>query len=327
MKRKNNTIALLSCVGIVLLILDSKTAVSGAVDGISLCIKVLIPSLFPFLVLSSLLAQSLDGRNFRLMKHIGKFCGIPTGAEHIFLISLIGGYPIGAKIIADHYKSGNLSQKDAQHMLGFCNNAGPAFLFGVVGPLFSSLHIPWLIWLIHISSAILTGHFLMNHPDSLSPKRDNSTISPVKLIESSTKTIAIISAWVVIFRVLLFILKKWLFPLLPLTVQVILTGCLELTNGCIGLGAIENTYLRFAICAGMLSFGGICVIMQTSSVTSATGLGKYFPGKILQTVLSVLLSFGIQLLPLVTMALVPGCLFIHKQISRKNSRFSAANAV
>jgi hypothetical protein len=68
-----------------------------------------------------------------------------------------------------------------------------------------------------------------------------------------------------------------------------LWGILELTNGCIHLGTLEDPELRFAVCAVLLSFGGLCVTMQTVSVTGKLGSGLYFPGKILQTCITAAL--------------------------------------
>ena len=76
--------------------------------------------------------------------------------------------------------------------------------------------------------------------------------------------------------------------------QVILTGLLELANGCCELEKIANDGLRFMAAAVMLSFGGLCVAMQTLSVTEKLGLGSYLPGKLLQTLISLMLAFGVQ---------------------------------
>ena len=67
-----------------------------------------------------------------------------------------------------------------------------------------------------------------------------------------------------------------------------IAGILELSNGCILLTQIHSEAVRFILCSGFLSFGGICVLMQTASVTDSLGLGLYIPGKIIQTAISIL---------------------------------------
>ena len=78
--------------------------------------------------------------------------------------------------------------------------------------------------------------------------------------------------------------------MLPVWAQIALMGFLELTNGCCGLALIADVRLRFVLCSGILSFGGICVLLQTASVTKGLSLSGYLKGKLMQTVFSLLLS-------------------------------------
>ena len=89
---------------------------------------------------------------------------------------------------------------------------------------------------------------------------------------------ATVCGWVVLFRVLLAFLKRWIFWILPAAVQVAVTGILELSNGCCELLAVTDVSARFCICSGILAFGGLCVTMQTVSVTAGLSLKPYFWG-------------------------------------------------
>ena len=110
---------------------------------------------------------------------------------------------------------------------------------------------------------------------------------------------ATVCGWVVLFRVLLAFLKRWFFWILPAAVQVAVTGILELSNGCCELLAVTDVSDRFCICSGILAFGGLCVTMQTVSVTAGLSLKPYFWGKLLQTLFSLalaaLIAYGIWL--------------------------------
>ena len=143
--------------GMLVLIIDSQTALNGAKDGIALCINTIIPSLFPFIVLTIMCNSMLLGKNIGILRLIGKCCGVPKGAESLLLLGIIGGYPIGAQSIYQAFQTGQVKRSDARHMLGFCNNAGPAFIFGMVSSLFSAPVVAWMIWVIHILSALLVG--------------------------------------------------------------------------------------------------------------------------------------------------------------------------
>lgn len=279
-----------SALGMALLILDSKTALSGAAEGIDLCLRVVIPSLFPFFFLSILLSSTLVGRTVPLLSSLGRLLGIPRGAETLLLSGFLGGYPVGAQCVAQANQAGQLSDKDARRMLGFCSNAGPAFLFGMAGQLFDRGGAVWLLWAIHIFSALLVGALLPGKSQSQAQIPPSRPVSPSQALTRAIKAMANVCGWVILFRVILTIGKRWILWLLPEALQVTLSGVLELSNGVISLFSISNPGQRFVLCSVFLAFGGLCVLMQTLSVTGHLGLGAYLPGKLLQSGFSFLLS-------------------------------------
>ena len=287
-----------SAIGMLLLILDSKTALSGAQEGLSLCIRTVVPSLFPFFVLSILLTGSLMGVNLPLLRPIGNLMGIPQGAESILIAGFLGGYPVGAQAVGSAVRNGQLSSMDARRMLAFCNNAGPAFLFGMASSLFPRLWMAWLLWCIHILSAIIVSVLLPGKSSAaVMPACSAAPTIPEAMLRA-LRIMAQVCGWVILFRVIITFFSQWFGWLLPDTVQVIVSGILELSNGCCALGDIENTGLRFILCSGFLAFGGICVSMQTVSVADGLDMTLYLPGKLAQTLLSLSLSMLLQpLLP------------------------------
>ena len=78
--------------------------------------------------------------------------------------------------------------------------------------------------------------------------------------------------------------------------QVLITGLLELSNGCIQLTALSCEGLRFIIASVFLSLGGICVALQTASVTEDIPKDLYFPGKLLQCCFCVAACSPLQVL-------------------------------
>lgn len=272
------------------LILDSKIALQGARDGISLCIQTVIPSLFPFFVLSAIMNKMLIGVSLPILRPIAAVCGVPSGAESVLLLGFLGGYPVGAKCIYEAYSEKTLSVADAKRLLGFCSNAGPAFIFGMGSFLFTKQAPLWILWAIHIVSAITVGCLLPNKQHSSGCIKPCEKITVSHAVERSIKTIAAVCGWVVIFRVIISFLQHWFLWLLPMETQPLISGILELSNGFYCLSGINNEQLRFYICAFILGFGGLCVAMQTVSVTKDLGIGMYFPGKILQGCISLMLA-------------------------------------
>lgn len=295
MNRRTDTwTGIVAAIGISLLILDSKTALAGAQSGVELCIRTVIPSLFPFFLFSILLTTSLMGRRIRILRPLCRLCRIPDGAESILIAGFLGGYPVGAQCVSQAYDAGHLPHADAQRLLGFCNNCGPAFLFGMAGALFSQWWAPWALWGIHVISSLCVGVMIPGKAGVCSVHR-KTTVSPVQALNQSVRIMAGVCGWVVIFRVIISFLDRWFLWYLPIEAQVAISGLLELSNGCVALYRISDTNLRFILCAGILGFGGICVTMQTRSVVSARlNQRLYFPGKILHCCISLVLASLLQ---------------------------------
>ncbi len=278
-----------------ILILDAKTSVSGAVSGVALCMQAVIPSLFPFFVLSSLITGALTGTSLRWMRVIGKWLRIPACGESIFLTGLVGGYPLGAAMVADACRKKRLTDRDAMRMMAFCSNAGPAFIFGMAGNMFESRWVPCLLWIFQILAAAITAAVLPGEPRAAT-LGCTEEVSLVGALKSALYAMASVCGWVVLFRVLISFLQRWCLWLLPAQGQVLAMGILELSNGCFALEMIGNQGTRLILCALFLSFGGLCVLMQTASVSQGADIRMYFPGKCMQACICVALSCMAQFL-------------------------------
>ena len=325
-------------VSILLLILDSQTALLGAQSAVALCISSVIPSIFPFLVLSGMLTAAINGIDLRIFRPLSRLTGIPVGTEGIFLTGILGGYPAGAQAVHQAWIKGQLSKEEANRMLAFCNNAGPAFLFGILGTKFTYGWIPWVLWGVHILSAITVAVLLPKN------RNINQTLPPVSLVsltqalKTAVATMGCICGWIVLMRVILAFLERWVLWLFPVEVRVGIYGFIELANGCCSVASVSSQGLRFILCSVMLAFGGICVVMQTASVTGKLGIMHYLRGKALQTIISLILSSTIQmfifqaserteispffLIPCLLFALLY-CIILRKKENKNNSSIPA----
>lgn len=294
MKLESKFSGLLTCILLFCIILDTHTGVYGIQTGLEICLKTVIPSLFPFIILSGIFCSRISGHSIKLITPLTKICKIPRGAESIFLLSFLCGYPIGAKLIWQSFQEKHLSERNTLHMLGFCNNAGPAFIFGIVSFLFERPIIPWVIWCIQILSAILVGIILPGDPHETCQLSKSHPLSFTVVMQNGIKTMSMISAWVIFFKMILQYLDKWIFPFIPSTIAVIISGITELSNGCLLLQSIPNESVRFVLSSMFLAMGGICVTMQTVSITDHNGTHAYIKAKILQCIIALMLSFILQ---------------------------------
>lgn len=281
------------------LILDSKTVISAAAEAIDLCIRTVIPSLLPFIFFSGLFRIVWQNTTNPILKQFGKLCKLSGGSENLFIIGLIGGYPVGAKCVYDSYCDKRIDYNGANRMLCFCNNAGPAFIIGIVGVLFERKYIAFLIWGIQILSAIMTAAVIPAGGSTNTNEFQIVKTDIADLLRNAIKSMANICGWVIIFRVILIVLNKWVLWLLPIYLQVAIAGVLELTNGILMLSTISTSYLRFLLANLFLSLGGLCITMQTQSLAPGFQSKNYYLGKLLQTSICLILSsmIGAALFP------------------------------
>jgi len=292
MKKSNPTSGIFAALSMLLLILDSKTALQSAADGIDLCLRTVVPSLLPFFILSGILVSDLSGRNIPVLSSLGKLLGMPQGSESLLISAFLGGYPVGAKAVRDAWAAGCLHKTDAQRLLAFCSNAGPAFLFGMAAPMFSSSLAGWILWGIHILSALTVGLLTPGIPREKMTPFLRTRVSVPDALKNGLSVTAQVCGWVILFRILNGFLTRWFLWFLPKTVQTTVMGFLELANGCLSLTSIPSEKLRFLLCSAMLSFGGICVLMQTLSAAKGLSPKCYVWGKLLQTGFSLLFSLA-----------------------------------
>ena len=145
------------------LLLLPETAAAAAGTAVELCLSTLLPSLFPYFVLTELWV--LLGAAGTLGRRAGRWMGplfhLPGAAAPALLLGAIGGYPVGAQAVGRLYDQGALTRTEAEQTLLFCNNAGPAFVLGVVGGgLFGSPGLGAALLAIHLGSALLLGMLL-----------------------------------------------------------------------------------------------------------------------------------------------------------------------
>ena len=283
-----------SFIGLTVLILDGKTAIEGAQNGLEVCFHTVIPSLFPFIFLSSLLTGSLTGGTLIHSNPLRRLFRIPNGSEAILLTGLLGGYPIGAKCVNEALINGQLSPNDAERMTVFCNAAGPAFLFGMAANLFEQRWIPWCLWCIHLFSALCIARLLPGDVHYFHPNGKSFTFNVTRRFRQSIQSMAEICGWIILSRIVISILLKWCLWCLPHGLQIGIIGIMELSNGCIFLYQIENSGLRLILCSMFLGFGGMCVALQTFSTANSISCRKYLTGKMMQGMISFVLSYMIQ---------------------------------
>jgi len=304
-------------------------SMEAARDGLSLCANVIVPSLFPFFALASLVVE------LGLSRYLGKLLeGIMVPLFRVngacasaLALGFVGGYPVGARTAITLYEKGQCSKTEAERLLAFCNNSGPAFIFGVVGAgVFASGKIGLLLYLVHLTASVCVGVLFRFYKPWDGPGRGRAprvqfeTVSfPTAFARSVTGSLTSclnICAFVLFFTVVLRLLAlsgaldlaagllcRLLAPL-GLTeawAQRLLTGLLEISSGVSSLTGEGGLSGRLSMAAFILGWAGLSVHCQVLSFLEHSGLSMktYFAGKLLHGGLSALLAGGLaRVLPL-----------------------------
>ena len=285
------------------LLLSPDTSAQACRDALSLCAQTVIPSLFPFFVLSSLLVSGggADAFSALLGGVMRPLFGLDGAGASALALGLIGGYPVGARTVAELYGTGTLEKKEAERLLGFCNNAGPGFILGICGgAVLHSSRAGLYLYLVHAAGAMLTGIlFCRDLPRSCAMRRkptQSASTAPFASLFSAAVRGALagilnVCAFVVLFLVLLRLLAAALPAAVSASVLYpLLLGFVELTNG---VTALSPTRGGFICCAVLLAWGGLSVHAQTLSVLDGTALSTryYWRGKMMQAALSAPLAW------------------------------------
>lgn len=270
----------------------SAQAAEAVREGLRLCTASVLPSLFPFMVLSTFFAEIVNFSAFgsKLQQIAGRVLGCSTGGIGVFFLSLLGGYPVGPRLIAQLVRAGRLSREEAEHLLLFCNNAGPAFVLGLVGlGRFGALSYGIYLYLIHAAAAALTALLFRpkvpfpvvgNRPTASKPYAE----ALVDAIGGAGGTMVQLCSFITFFYTVLRLFSEKTGISHPLVL-----GFVELTQGILQL---PDTRAGFVLAAALLSWGGLSVHCQTAAVLSGTGLPlkNHLQGKICQTILATLLA-------------------------------------
>lgn len=291
---KQLSILIPSALSLAVLILDCETAIEGAKAGLEVCLHTVLPSLFPFIFLSSILSTALLSSNFQGNSALSKLYRIPQGAEGILLTGILGGYPVGARCIGEVVAEGRLSRPDAERMLVFCNAAGPAFIFGIISNLFFQPWAPWCLWVIHLFSGLFIANLIPSKSQHRMHQTASTSLSITQRLRNSVQVMGDICGWIILVRTLIAFSQKYFLRYLPDPIPYLISGILELANGCVTLQEVSNTGMRFVLCSVLLGFGGLCVALQTGSMASSVNQRKYLPGKCAQAGISFIIAYIVQ---------------------------------
>lgn len=274
-------------------------AANSVILGLSVCLTKAIPALFPFLVLNELMIS------WGLADNLGRIIGTPfckafkikKQSFAAFLAGCLFGFPLGTKTAVSLYEKNIISKQEAEKLICFCSNTGPAFIIGIVGTALCSKKIALVIYFSQIISAMIIGLILRKEDGYqemvYSDTQIRFSLSDIpKAVTNSVVPMLNICAFICFFSCISGSVENILTAVgANEYISLFFIGFFEITKG---ISLLENYNTNFAsvFCSAfLLGWSGLSVILQSISITSKAGLGckKFVVSKALQGLLCAII--------------------------------------
>ena len=325
---KKNFFNIIFIIFTILLVLFSSSNLSAAKNGLALWANNIIPALFPFFIATELLSHTnvINILGKFLNKFMRPIFNVPGQGSYPLIMGIISGYPVGAKIVCDLRNKNILTKAESERLIAFTNNSGPLFILGTIGiGLFKDTTTGIVLLITHILASLTVGiifRFWKYKDTNIGNYKNSSSITNYTVnisnigdilstsIKNSIITILNIGGFILLFSVIISICNQShlielvnalispIFNLFHINQDFsygIINGFLDITNGLqqISMIPIKNISFSIIICAFILGFGGVSVLLQVYSFTSKTDISikPYILGKFLQGILSALYTF------------------------------------
>ncbi len=276
--------------------------------GLGLCVSVVIPSLFPFMVVSELIV--LSGVSSYFAKPLGavsrRLFGIRGEGATAFFLGTLCGFPIGTRAAVSLYKRGEISFDELTRLVCFSNNPSSAFVISAVGvTLFGCRKFGVVLYFITVLSSIIIGV-----GQNIFCRRDKNTESLTdqakeksenggrgmaffsRAVNGAALSMLSVCAFVVFFSTFTGTLGEVVSYLgLDDSFSALLFSFFELTSGAAFAACVRPLGVALIITAFAVGWSGLSVHFQVISICDGLGipLGRYFLSKLLQGILNVAL--------------------------------------
>lgn len=293
---------------ILLLLKNAAEAVTFAREGLLLCAKSIIPSIFPFMVLSELVISSgiSDALPKWIVSPLQRLLGVSPVACTALILGLLCGFPVGARCLASAYKKGLLSKSECEHVLLFCNIPSAAYLINTLGEMiWNNRDFGILLYVSSVLVALLVGALC-------NPKRKQKEGSPqpteiplfrtsqpkgtllfTDAIGSASKSMLLVCAYVVFFSTLVGTLNIFLERFgMPDTLGTVLFCLFELSGGVCRTSILPNQIQGMVLSGFACGWAGLSVHFQIRGVCAECDFSfcQYYLSKVIQGIALALIT-------------------------------------
>lgn len=312
----NLLISILLSLLVIYFILYPKVCIESSLKGARLFFNSVFPTLFPFLIITSLLME-YDGINI-YSNTIGKFICTPLGlsknSSFALIISALCGYPLGGKYSCELYEKKLIDSYEFKKLINVASNTSPLFLIGAVATtMLNNSNSGYILLISNYLSCIIMAFLLprintkdyyisnsKNHVPNLGVALKNS-------VDTSLKTCFNVGSFIIIFSVVLAIIKNNVIYNIVLSkisntfyiekdlLSGVILGLVEITNGCYYLSMSSLDFkIKLSLVSFLCSFSGLCIIAQVHSFAykfKEFSLYTYIFRKFIQGIISFIITF------------------------------------
>ncbi|MGN0405412.1 MAG: nucleoside recognition domain-containing protein [Bariatricus sp.] len=305
MKRYLNTLFLITL--FVLMLAYPGVVFAGAREGLLLWFDTVLPTLFPFMILTGLLTGSsaLEAISSLLHPVTGALFRISPASSLAVLAGFFCGYPMGARTSAGLVRNGSISEREGEYLLAFCNNTSPMFVISYVFmQTMQRKDLAFMSLLILLLSPVICSFLFRKYyfGRKTTPAADDMPAGSRKpksmlqllddCIADSCEGIIKIGGYMIVCSIALALLK--LIPCKGFFWCCVILPSIEITSGVSMLAKSPLVFpVRYILIMALTSFGGICSVFQTKCMTAGTSfsMARYITEKLITALVTSLLSF------------------------------------
>lgn len=312
MNKKNAISAVCALISAWALLRYASDIAEGVRIGLQNCAGLLIPSLFPFMILAAIVGATRAGQglSYGISYLLHPLTGLPKQISAAFFMSFLGGFPVGAQMLSRQLENGEIDEQTTSRALCCCVNAGPSFLIGTVGTMLNPTAGILLLAAQVFSSLCIAAIQFHGHKNApalpvFQPKQNVL----VESVRGAAAGMFGICAFVTAFSALaallrasgiLFFFSSFVSHFFPNLGEPFFTaaasGILEVTNGCIAAAPLPQGFLLIAF---LVSFSSLSIIFQIKSCFSRPiPFGRFYWSRLVHGLFTTTFAFlGQRLFP------------------------------
>lgn len=304
---------------IALLLKNPDISIQYVTRGLRLCCTAVIPTLFPFMVLSELLVRTGGGELMgrALAAPMRALFGLSGAGSCAFLLGAVCGFPVGTRAAVMLYDRGLLERSEAERLISFCNYPSSAFMISATGAaLWQNRQLGAAMYASVLAAGVIAG-IISGIPARRAAKKEGDVPTdmphtvrkpqPTALSDSvtaaATSTLNV-CAYVAFFSCVVGCISHILDRVSPSrTVEAAIYSFFELTSGAAASAAVIPSRTGILMCTAAAGWSGLSVALQVFSVCSSSErphprMTAYLVSKAVQAPLAaILMSILLRLFP------------------------------